>query len=359
MMRNMISMLSFITTVLLLNGCNNNEATPYDIEEVNLEKPTLLWPSNGEVGINHNGIQLKFEVPEAYQGDGYEFRGYVATEEDTIDWVPTPLGMDDNYAYWPVTLEHNKTYYWKVKMYDPSNWEVYSETWSFSTGNSSLLNPDLEYGDFTDSRDGNVYKTIEIDGQVWMAENLAYLPEVTMVEEFSKVNPSYAVWLYYGTDIQDAKAFIPLSVYKYGDWDGDGEQDALDRVIYETYGVIYNWPAANNACPAGWKLPSKSDWDELSGDPESLSSMKGWPNMSGEPGNNSRGFSAIPGTRVYANSFENNSTYEASWWSASMEGNIYNNPIYAYYTKWALHGNVRTDATSYFSYGHNVRCIKE
>ena len=36
------------------------------------------------------------------------------------------------------------------------------------------MNPGLSYGELVDSRDNKVYKTIEFDGKVWMAENLNY-----------------------------------------------------------------------------------------------------------------------------------------------------------------------------------------
>ena len=45
-----------------------------------------------------------------------------------------------------------------------------SEGWDWDTSKDSRLNPDIEYGSMTDSRDGKVYKTVQIGKQLWMAQ---------------------------------------------------------------------------------------------------------------------------------------------------------------------------------------------
>lgn len=67
-----------------------------------------------------------------------------------------------------------------------------------------------EAGMFSDSRDGHRYKTVTVEGYTWMAENLTY-----GVEDEASVNP---------------------------------------------YGKFYAYTEALNACPAGWHLPSLTDW---------------------------------------------------------------------------------------------------
>lgn len=90
-------------------------------------------------------------------------------------------------------------------------------------------------------REGRNYKTLKLGTQVWMAENLAYLPKVGPSTEYSYSENYYYVCGYPGTSLSEAKATDD----------------------YKIYGVLYNWPAANNSCPAGWHLPSDSEWTTL------------------------------------------------------------------------------------------------
>lgn len=110
-------------------------------------------------------------------------------------------------------------------------------------------------GTFTDSRDGNTYNWVKIGNQIWMAENLKYLPSVVGPTIESRTQPYYYVYDYYGTNVTEAKA----------------------TYNYNTYGVLYNWAAAmagfpasvtnpsgvQGICPSGWHLPSDAEWTQL------------------------------------------------------------------------------------------------
>lgn len=96
-------------------------------------------------------------------------------------------------------------------------------------------------GFFVDNRDHKIYKWVKIGGQVWMAENLAWLPQINKERKSSAKEPFYYVNDFKGKDINEAK----LSDY------------------YKVYGVLYNYIAAENACPDGWHLPSHEEWKIL------------------------------------------------------------------------------------------------
>ncbi len=109
-----------------------------------------------------------------------------------------------------------------------------------------------------DARDGNRYSTVKMGSQWWMAENLRYLPSVTLSGTGSFQVPFYYVNGYEGTDAAAAKS------YK------DGQQVK----VYDTYGVLYNWSAAmggdtsgsdpvRGVCPEGWHLPGDQQWQQL------------------------------------------------------------------------------------------------
>ena len=128
----------------------------------------------------------------------------------------------------------------------------------FARGNKYVVSlntaDDVWENEFTDSRDANDYSYRLIGTQVWMTENLAYLPSVNNLATGSEDThyetvPFYYVYGYDGTDVDE---------------DGDVDvEDAKATSNYATYGVLYNWNAALTACPTGWHLPSDAEWKQL------------------------------------------------------------------------------------------------
>jgi uncharacterized protein (TIGR02145 family) len=195
---------------------------------------------------------------------------------------------------------------------------------------------------FTDSRDGNVYHTITIGTQVWMLENLRYLPSVIGPTTVSYTTPYYYVYDYDGTSISAAKS----------------------SVNYTTYGVLYNWEAAKTAPPSGWHLPTDDEWTQLinflGGETIAGSKLKEagtthWlsPNAGAT---NESGFTALPGgfTEDMFGSFTliNDS---GAWWTSTQ----YFSTDLAWVRNIASYSNEALHGYFYKSIGCSVRCIKD
>ncbi len=152
---------------------------------------------------------------------------------------------------------------------------------------------------FTDKHDGRDYAYHLIGNQIWMIENMAYLPSVGPPSDASASEPHFYVQDFMAGDVKDAKA--------------------TDN--YSAYGVLYNWEAAKNVCPDGWHLPSDSEWTTLMANSNSYSIMEigstHWTNCT--KGKNLNGFTALPGGFCdHENGFRN-LTQGAYFWSVSED----------------------------------------
>jgi len=139
---------------------------------------------------------------------------------------------------------------------------------------------------FVDPRDGKRYRIVTIGKQTWMAYNLNY-----------KIGNS---WCY---------------------------MDDNDRC--KRYGRLYDWNTAMKACPDGWRLPSRKEWQVLvnvaggnliAG--KKLKSKTNWDTVTypDKRGTDSYGFSALPGgaRSIDGDYFAAESDGQAGyWWTAT------------------------------------------
>lgn len=105
------------------------------------------------------------------------------------------------------------------------------------------FNLNLQYGAVSDI-DGNIYKTIKIGSQIWMAENL----------KATKFNNGDSI-----LKEEDETTWSQLVKAAYCNYEND-ETNIIK------YGRLYNWYAVNdsrNICPQGWRVPSKEDFETL------------------------------------------------------------------------------------------------
>lgn len=191
-----------------------------------------------------------------------------------------------------------------------------------------FLNPDVSYGELLDKRDGKVYRTIVISNHVWTAQNMNFETEV---------DSTARSWCFNNT-----------SDY------------------CQTFGRLYNWYAAQKACPEGWHLPTADEWAELLGEHAcgqamevdslgylcagaELKSVKTW---NDDPGlQNNHGFSVVSAGVRYEDIFLNNGKL-VLFWSVTDSLESYANAVLFNTNDDVFTGLIEKES------GFSVRCVK-
>ena len=191
--------------------------------------------------------------------------------------------------------------------------------------------------------DGNIYKTVGIGNQIWMAENL----KVTHYRDGTPIANSYDNndWQ---LAINGAHCFVEN-----------------DSIIYKkTYGALYNYYAIINKhqlCPIGWHVPTKEECmilinylggPTIAGEKIKDNTLNLWKNHNPHA-NNESGFSGLPAGGRGRLGTPGDVGYYATWWSSTSYDSLY-----------AWHWGVFPDQTGIRSNpghkasGFSIRCIK-
>jgi len=202
--------------------------------------------------------------------------------------------------------------------------------------------PPPDCGTVTDI-DGNVYQTVTIGTQVWMAENLK-------VMHYRNGDPI--------PNVTDQTEWNGLSTGAYCNYGNDEHNVA-------TYGRLYNWFAVDdsrNITPEGWHVATNAEWttliDYLGGVSVAAGKLKEagtehWktPNTGGT---NESGFTALPGSNR-GSSFVILG-YEAWFWTADGHPAFENNA----YAKRLIYSQESVGLWASLKYnGFSVRCVKD
>jgi uncharacterized protein (TIGR02145 family) len=191
--------------------------------------------------------------------------------------------------------------------------------------------------------DGNVYKTITLGTQTWMAENL----------KTTRYNDGTIIL--YATDTSE---WLNATTGAFSYYNNDEVNNK------DVYGGLYNWYAVETGklCPTGWHVPTKDDWYILfkylhgkqGGYKLKEDGTSHWmdPNRSAT---NETGFTALPGgvrDNIQAKFWDMG--YIGYWWSSTefTEEDAY---YYGLYTT----GTDIFESPGGKNCGRSVRCLKD
>jgi len=212
--------------------------------------------------------------------------------------------------------------------------------------------------------DGNYYNTVFIGTQCWMRENL----RTTHFADSTPITQAYSATNDYPCYYKNSSLSEELSLY--------GFQYNKSAVMHGATSSDEVPSGVQGICPDGWHVPSRSEWNVMTGYvssqrrykcpgyennySKSLAAKTGWnytynnctPGQNSSD-NNATQFTAIP-TGYFSGSQYYNSSYRAYFWTAT--DNDYGNGIYR--SIGHDQGGVDESSESY-STGYSVRCVKD
>jgi uncharacterized protein (TIGR02145 family) len=207
-----------------------------------------------------------------------------------------------------------------------------------------IFNPNLTYGTITDV-DGNVYKTITIGTQTWMAENL----RTTRYRDGDTL-----------PEVRDDTKWFNTAISAYCNYNNTSNSDSI-----AIFGRLYNWYAVNdshNLAPSGWHVASDAEWTTLTDYLGGLGFVSGKLKETGtahwhspnEAATNESGFTALPGGVRFTNGTFDGIGYDGLWW-CSTKDNIYWAWLRFIYYKYS---SVSRDIGG-MNDGYSVRCVRD
>lgn len=230
-------------------------------------------------------------------------------------------------------------------------------TFAFSCKKTDVENPIMnETGSMTDI-DGNIYKTVKIGNQWWMAENLAVIHyrNGDLIPE-----------------IEDSTGWVNQTDGAYCTYDnGAGGLVAP--------GLLYNWNVISNSsiiAPQGWHIPTDAEWKQLEktlgmsdqeadklswrgtdqADKLKSNDQNEWSTFGDVFSTNESGFTALAGScRLFNSDWgDPGLKHTGFWWSASSFGS---DQAWYRYLDYKNANVFRSHADN--RYGFSIRCIKD
>lgn len=192
--------------------------------------------------------------------------------------------------------------------------------------------------------DGNVYHTVTIGTQVWMAENL----KTTKFRDGSPI-----------PNVTENSSWIALGSPAYCYYNNDNNNK-------NTYGALYNYYAvidSKNLCPTGWHVPTNEEWivlenflggSSIAGGKMKAATLWNNPNIGAD---NSSGFTALP------SGWRDDGTIDGGFYDLGSQFKWWSSSTYDLNQGWF--GIIGVNSAEHYrdgnlkQNGYSIRCIKD